>query len=396
MKRFVFACVLAVLVWTPALRADRAAVEAVLRSMEQAVRAGEPAAYLAHVSSTDAEFRREQESWAKDLLTHKPVSFELTIVEGEAATGLTEGEATPSFADARAEVAIKMAWTMNKADGTPGKARSVVMPVAFALETAEAPEAKAWRYLGERWSSVERPADAATGFYGVRMLFEGGLDTVAQGVAEFMPEIRASVDKAFGLSIKRVQSIKLYTSSEHLLSSIYLSYADPIGGWNEPGEAIKLLVRSGRGPERLRSTVAHEYGHVASFELGPQATHMPWWALEGVAEYVARPFAPGAAARAERRVRAWHKEGRLADWAAMADFRNTDPKLTGQVYTQSEHFIAFLTTRFGDAARIAWLTHMAHGESLTEATKKATGVSFEDLDAEWRLGLAEDQPADAP
>ncbi len=122
---------------------------------------------------------------------------------------------------------------------------------------------------------------------------------------------------------------------------------------------------------------------------------MPWWALEGVAEYVARPFRHDGALRTDRRVRQWHKEGRLADWPAMADFRNTADNLTGQVYTQSEHFIAFLTDRFGDAARNRWLTIMAQGRGVDEATREVTKLTFEELDAQWR-GTLELLPAESP
>lgn len=409
----------AILLLTAPARADRSAVEAAMRSMERAVLAADPAAYLLHVSQSDPVFRREQEHWAADLLLHKPLRFALTIADAappaprtaetpadsaaasspsarpaEAATSAPAGSAidpapAPRFDADRAEFTLAMDWTMADAAGTALKPRSVSFPVVFIRE------GDSWRFLGERWDTVTAPADPATGFHGTTFSFDPGLRETAKGLAALMPAIRKSVDQSFGLNIARNQPIKLYTTTNHLLASIYLSYADPIGGWNEPGEAIKLLIRTGRSPDRFQSTLAHEYGHVASFELGPQATNMPWWALEGVAEYVARPFRPDAALRADRRVRQWHKEGRLADWTAMADFRNTAPDLTGQVYTQSEHLIAFLTERFGDAARNRWLTTMAQGRSVDDATRDATKLSFEELDAQWRatLGLP---PAESP
>ena len=408
----------AILLLTTSARADRSAVEAAMRSMERAVLAADPAAYLLHVSQSDPIFRREQEHWAADLLLHKPLSFALTIVQPattpEAPANVTAAPPSPpnsapaatparpaSFARAekaapaprfdpdRAEFTLAMDWTMADVAGAALKPRSVSFPVIFIRE------GDAWRFLGELWETVTAPADPATGFHGTSISFDPGLRETAEGLAALMPAIRKSVDQSFGLNIARNQTVKLYTTTNHLLASIYLSYADPIGGWNEPGEAIKLLIRTGRTPERFQSTLAHEYGHVATFELGPKATNMPWWALEGVAEYVARPFRHDGALRTDRRVRQWHKEGRLADWPAMADFRNTADNLTGQVYTQSEHFIAFLTDRFGDAARNRWLTIMAQGRGVDEATREVTKLTFEELDAQWR-GTLELLPAESP
>src|SRR5690606_2758355 len=109
---------------------------------------------------------------------------------------------------------------------------------------------------------------------------------IANHAVRALPEVRERIIPEMGLEDDdelrdRVQHIKIYTSMAHLQFSIYMSYTDPLGGWNEPGESIKILAARDLSRRAVRMLLGHEYGHVASFQYGPQATDMPWWILEG-------------------------------------------------------------------------------------------------------------------
>ncbi len=403
---------------TPALaRADeRAAVEPALRAlldqMERAVLAGDVEGYLALVARDDAVFWQEQRNWAADLKVHKPVEFSLTI---EAAKSDKANEAGPedgdggrpaqperpdpnaedpaatTFGPERAVCRVVMAWRMGDEAVKPGgeparlKARQIAYPVEFRRVDGS------WRYAGEAWAAHGRPPDAATGFRGVRVRYAAGLREAAEAVAEAMPDVRAKVDGEFARTAEHVQEVKLYTSMLHLQASIYLSYADTVGtlgGWNEPGESVKILSRSTPGRDRLRVLLGHEYGHVATFDLGPKANDMPWWILEGMAEFSAGVAAGGTGLQAERAVRAWQRRGKLAAWSDLTDFRTVDATLTHNVYAQGEHFVRWFTARHGQAARNRWLTLMAQGATLDEATRTVTGADFGDADRAWRADVA--------
>ena len=332
-----------------------AAIKATLAAMTQAVLAGDGPAYLVHVSTDDPVLHKEQENWAADLTDHVPAEFSLTLDDINITGPWAEGELT-------------MAWTM------PGAApRDVTYRVGF-MRSDDA----SWRYAGEVWEQV--PDN------GIIALYAPGLDEVARTVVEVFPEVRAHVEEGFGVTVHAVQQIKIYRSMAHLQASIYLSYVDPLGGWNEPGESIKILSRRRARPQGLRTLLAHEFGHVATFVMGDQAGKMPWWALEGVAELSAERFSNDAN-RTDALVRNWAKNANLAPWDDMADFRNTPQHWMMHVYKQGQHLMGYVSEVYGRDGRNAWLSAMARGATLDEATRQALGSSFEELDKDWRASL---------
>lgn len=368
-------------------RADRPAIEAVLRAMEKAVLAGDPAAYLVHVCDRDRVFHKEQFNWAADLKKHVPTSFSLQIVEPDNATNRDSKDnakdKASDFGTDRATFTLRMTWQFDKI--AAGRQRSISYPVTFRREGPR------WLYQGEEWDQVALPPDDATKFAGVHVKYEPGLKELAEAIGALMPDIRAKVDQQFDRFLPDMLDIKLYRSMLHLQASIYLSYEEGLGGWNEPGESIKILVRGNADAERaarFRPTLAHEYGHAATFALGPSSNDMPWWILEGVAEFVARPYRAGADRRAERFAINAHNNNRLVEWDRITDFRSTPANLYGNVYTQGEHFIAWFTARFGDSARNRWLLLQARGVKLDQATAQVTGQWWDAVDRAYRADVA--------
>ena len=335
-----------------------AAIESTLESMQAAVLAGDPDAYLAHVATADPVLLKEQANWAADLKLHVPVAFDLAIDDLEVTGPWAEGE-------------LAMTWTMENVDE-----RRVVYRVGFA----EADDGT-WQYAGEVWEQVPGK--------GVIALCADGLQEAAQTAVDVFPEVRAHVEEGFELKVPGVQQIKLYRSMRHLQASIYLSYVDPLAGWNEPGESIKILARRRTSAEGLRVLLAHEFGHVATFVLGDKASAMPWWVLEGVADLSAEGFSRDRS-RTDSLVRSWAQAGTLAPWDEITDFRKTPQKWMMHVYKQGQQFVGYVSDRYGRAGRNAWLAAMARGATLDEATEQALGISFEELDADWRATLTSD------
>jgi hypothetical protein len=342
----------------------RAALEMRLSAMESAVLAADPAAYMASIAPGDPEFTFEQRHWADDLALHKPERFDLEI----------KGEDAPVLAADTAETLLSMTWQM-----PASPERKVEFPARFVLSEGS------WLYAGEVWTMVEGE--------GVRALCAAGLEDEAREAARAFPEVRAHVQEGFELTIDRVQVVKLYASMEHLQASIYLSYTDGLGGWNEPGESIKILASRHMGARGYRSLLAHEFGHVCTFEMGPHATNMPWWALEGVAELASEHF---SRSDPDRFIRSLVAEGRLGDWEKMSDFRKVAERDYALVYPQGHHMVSYLSERWGRAARNAWLRAMAQGRTIDDASREALGLSFADLDAQWRASLRAPAPEPAP
>lgn len=408
-----------------AARADRGAIEDALREMGAKAAAADVEGYLASVDRKDPIFFKERENWAKDLKRKTPTTVTFTIAspkDGEK----SEGVKVPEFGEKSAHFEMLTTWTMPAAkEGEKKAERNVSFPVVFVLS-----EQGKWLYAGEDWLTLEsgdeqhhnearadvkeeeRPADqldarprdvrfqgptmmpgAAGGAKGAkqehraRVRYFAGYEEVAKRIVEVLPQVRDHVDEGFGQPVPRVQEVKLYPSMKHLQESIYLSYVDGLSGWNEPGESIKLLSRPTAGKRGLRTLLAHEYGHVATFELGEKANDMPWWVLEGVAELSAERF--GSMGKgAEGSVLRWNEKNTLAKWDDLADFHKVQedsPRdLQAKVYQQGHHMLMYISDRWGKDGRNAWLSAMAQGKTIDEATRAVAGMGFDELDAAWR------------
>lgn len=354
--------------------------------MVKAVRAQDPEGYLANVSRRDPRFFAEQTYWSKDLKRTPPAEFDWQP---------TDNDGFALEAD-HATLTLRMAWRNEK---SKDKLRELVYVARFDRTDGATP---GWLFAGEHWQSLE-VADPAGG--GVIVMFDEGLEELAKKTAEAFKKIRRHVEEGFELTAPdslggRVQQIKLYGTMQHLLGMIELSYEDNIAGWNEPNESIRLLARGLGGSARnLESVLAHEYGHVATFEMGPKASDMPWWILEGTAELAAEKFS-GSARRVNDRVGRWAqrtKDGAelgqsLVPWEKIADFRGEARNFGGHVYTQGHHMMMYLSERFKRPARNKWLNLLADGAKLEDATREALGVEFAQLDQDWRASIVLPQP----
>ncbi|MFZ2873683.1 MAG: hypothetical protein WAZ94_04290 [Phycisphaerales bacterium] len=348
--------------------AARLGIESQLRVMEQAMVKADAPGYLAAVSGADSEFLHEQRYFANDFAKKPPA--EVTISLGELKE--TDGAATAK---------VTWAWTM------PGaKAREVAFDARFIEVDGK------WLYAGEVWERHDAP--------GVMVLFDPGLEEVATNTVEAFTAVRAKVEESFGLGKSalpaRTQKIKLYGSMKHLQHSICLSYTDGLGGWNEPKESVKILAGRSSRVNQLKGLLSHEYGHVATFELGPKSNVMPWWVLEGVAELSSEVVVHGRRPRAT--VERWARAGRIAPWDSLADFENCEDKWKGHVYTQGHHMIGYISDTFGREKLNAWMTEMSRGATIDGASVTALGRPFAQLAAEWRAALPEEgaeEPAPA-
>jgi hypothetical protein len=125
---------------------------------------------------------------------------------------------------------------------------------------------------------------------------------------------------------------------------------------------------------------------VATFQLGPKATDMPWWILEGVADLSAQEYAHDWT-MVDRMVRGWAASGNLIEWDRLADFHGEATQHSTHVYHQGHHMLGYVSDRFGRSKRNDWMRQMAQGRTLDEATRSALGLSFDDLDRDWRKSL---------
>lgn len=341
----------------PEPQAAQAAILAVIDSMAVAVLAGDRAAYLALVDLTDPVFALELSRLADDWSTRNPVDeYALTLagvaVEGTVATGQ-----------------LTVTWQL------PGmeNQRSATFAVRFTND------AGGWSYAGEIWASTDVPH--------FRILVAPGLEGEVGQIADDLPSVYDDVTGALGHVPAGSMEVKLYGDPEALVANTLLSLP-PILGWNEPGEALKLRLRE--DASSLTPVIAHEFVHFMCFDrAGTQRTRMPWWLDEGVAGYVAEAFEGPSQGDRLAQVAAWAAAGELADWGDMAVFEDTPQSLWQFVYPQGYAMVRYVTERYGEGERNAWLASMATAMTIDEATPAAFDITFDELDGNFRQWLAD-------
>ena len=336
----------------------RIGLEGLLRAMERAVLAREAGAYMTLVDAADAEFVQEQRYFANDFVRSGPDEFAMSVGPLTASDGSATGELT-------------MVWRM-----PDKKERTVSFDARFVEHDGS------WRYAGETWARFEAP--------GVIVMHDPGLDELAKLTADAFGVVRGHVESLFELTEtaqpKHTQKIKIYGSMAHLQASICLAYEQSLGGWNEPGESIKLLASRRTSPKQLQSLLAHEYGHCCTFVLGERSNFMPWWTLEGVAEWAAEKYGRGGPPHTQ--VQQWHTRSQLADWADITDFHTTKPSMGGYVYSQGHHMVWYIKETYTAAKLNQWLRAMSRGLTIDDATKGVLGMDFATLDTNWRAEVA--------
>lgn len=353
---------------------DAAAAEQSIRgtlaTMQDAIARADSGAYMALIDPADPVFAEEQRKWARDLRTRPVASVRFQPV------------GAPEFRDDGAwTVPVEMAWIL------PGEEAERRVAYDALFRPVGLPEG-AWVYAGRAWQEIHGP--------GVRIMITPGdanAAEMAEHLAQRVHDLLGSVELELEQKLSAEPTFKIYPDMSSLQASIALSYTSSLGGWNEPGESIKLLGRAGFAGPRMEPTVAHELGHAVSFEYGPSIMHAPWWVLEGIAEIAADPFRTRALDAVAPRLA---RRGELIDFARLADFRGEAMNHARQVYTQGRSVMVYLTERYGRTPRNDWIRAMAGGDTLDAATRAVFGISFDQLDSDWRAWLQaiSDQPVD--
>jgi len=385
----------------------RAGVEEVLSQMTAAVLAGDPAAYMSHVSRADAEFTTEQQHWANELVAHKPSAFSISVVDDVRSLPRSAGRAKwgkASFTDARAEFPLRMTYRMDVGHAATELGAVACWPAVFVHEDpdGDGPAPAQWLYAGENWKELrgDWTEDGSGGVFTVK--YFAGSEVPAQMVLEGFPAAKRHADAGFGVDVRRPLQIKLFDDMEHLKATVFLNMPDAVlGGWNEPGESIKFMNYYASRVDRWTAALAHEYGHTATWEMGPRMRDSPWWLHEGVAELSAEEFTRDADSidLMMRRRAALPGTRGLIPWDDLADYQKAPQSIKHMAYHQGHHFVGWISDQWGREGRNKWLRAVGAGSTIDQASREVFGESFAQLDARWRSSLASPSslpPAPAP
>ena len=340
-------------------------VRSVVGAMQSAIERDDPGAYMAQINPSDPVLITEHRAWFADLDV-SPVND--LLIE------LDEAEPVMLNEDGSVIAQLRITWQVPSEEET----RRYDMPARFEPIGTSGGQ---WHFAGRAWdiAMLDTP--------GVRIYCDEAHAAIAQLARERVPVLRDAIALDMGIDPSggdlHEVVVKIYPRMRELQASIYPSYTAGISGWNEPGESIKILGRDEMEQDRLDPLLAHELGHAVSFEYGPVINLAPWWSLEGVAEVAAGLFRDSWD-RKHRRIAKLAQSDNLRRWEQLADFKGEAVQHGMHVYLQGWSMVDFIDRTHGKDARNAWFTRLGHGDTLEKASQSALGISFDQLDAEWR------------
>tara|TARA_A100001391_G_scaffold194174_1_gene170287 strand:- start:592 stop:1779 length:1188 start_codon:yes stop_codon:yes gene_type:complete len=347
-----------------------ARVREVIGAMNDAIEAGDVGAYMSRIDPSQAVFLTEQRAWITDSILEGVQAIEYAFLE---VPGVTE------HANDALVARIGIRWSLDGDGPLRGDEpwNMVYMARFVPLGSAEG----GWVFAGPAWHFDLY--DEATN---VRVLATEDHEANAQLALERAPEILTMVEEDFGKDLSTELVIKVYKKMKSLQASISPAYTDPLAGWNEPGESIKILGRSRVSKASLDPLLAHEIGHAVSFEFGPEINKAPWWTLEGIAEVAAGLFRDSWESK-NRRITNMAKKDNLREWEQLADFKGEATDHAMHVYLQGWSMIDYIDRTFGKDQRNAWFSELGTGATLDQASMRTLGLSFDELDAQWYQSL---------
>ena len=244
-------------------------VRKVLMAINDAIDREDVGAYMLQVDVSEPTFLIEQRAWITDAIDHGYENLGYSFLGGMGASQRSKSEIW-------AMVGIR--WS-EEFDGKPWDRVYLARFVSANAGT------DVWTFAGPAWSH-----DLVDGRSDIRVLAGEHQLELVERVLNLAPEIVRRTERVMEQELDQQLVVKIYNKMNELQASISPAYKNPLTGWNEPGESIKILSMDSISDSRLSSLLAHEIGHAVSFEYGPEINNAPWWSLEGIAELVADEY----------------------------------------------------------------------------------------------------------
>lgn len=270
-------------------------------------------------------------------------------------------------AEARAQ--LNLAWNR-----VPNATSRVTLPVRLLRQ------GEVWRYAGEDFNTL--PA----GEFTLLALNTVGLTARSRAVGPLLSRAAQRVKEAAGLDVPTDASVKVYPDMPSLSASVALSL-QPVSGWNEPGEAIKLVLPTGeRAEAETLRVLSHEFTHLSlSRAVGfGRDKRLPWWLHEGLADFVARAFwADSAVKLRDDRIRRDARDGWMP-LRELAVFNSVPEDRWPAVYAQGLGVVEFLTATQGQDAPVRLALAFADTDEADAAAARLGFASFGDFERQAR------------
>ena len=192
-------------------------------------------------------------------------------------------------------------------------------------------------------------------------------------VSDFLATAERDVGRALGHRARETPVVVVYNPN---VWQALIAGRGIAGLFAPHGRSVSVYVTPGMNPDDLKSTIYHEYGHFATFDLaGPR--DLPVWLVEGLAEHLAREsgydrFAEDSVLARWRDI--WVKERIARPW-----FNKGRESFGPADYYKARRAVGLLAARFGLSGLGDMLEALGDGADLDEASRRAFEMDYRDL-----------------
>ncbi len=352
-------------------------IEKLLVEMENAARQANCDVYIRFIAREPEHFFQQEKHWCENLKANPLTDFHLQV------------EDLHSEADGR--FIGRMTKTWRSGEDTPSQ-QTTYEAVFIPDETGK------FRYGGPNFSMLGNDL--------LQIYYFPGQENMAQALLETLTPIYPRLMSEIDYFSNSPASIELYPDPQIMIGSIGIFLPIVAGGYTAPGEAIKIVTtnlqqQAGNTEEAARQdmdqkdlvkTLAHELGHhlihemaggASAYALGGTARQIPVWLDEGMAEWVSDPYRVDDEDFHIKWMKMIFEEG-LTPLNQLSDFQNMAEENYWKVYEEGYSMVRYITDHFGQKKRNAWIRAIASGSDLNSATLSELGVSFPQIEIEWK------------
>lgn len=247
-------------------------------------------------------------------------------------------------------------------------------------------EPKQFNYTDNRfdWETIQADGINVHWVQGDPAFGQAALDIAQASVREINAALRAPLTDPINLYI--------YDTPHNLAAAMMLAGRDWAGGQAHPdlGVVVVSIPFEQGYTARMKRYIPHEITHLLVYRVVTSTgyKYVPEWLDEGLATFNERLPTPEYTLALEEARAA----GDLIPLRELCDPFSPDRKAAVLSYAQSASVVAFIHERYGSKGIRALLAAYADGVGCTGGVREALGISFDELETEWRRYLEPQAP----
>jgi hypothetical protein len=219
----------------------------------------------------------------------------------------------------------------------------------------------------------------------VSVVFGAPLENAAKEVLTLYPLLKSELEKSFrwemdiGPTVILIQDEKTFQKMAG--HDLFVAFASP-----KRNLIVIDYSKMNRHPFSLEITLKHEMCHLI-LHHHIKDEDLPKWLDEGICQWLTDGISEFISDRKRFLLNEAALSGKFIPLPALTYRFPRDRRSVSLAYEESKSFINYLEKEFGKEAILAILNDLKHGDSVEDAIRKRTNISFEALEKQWRADL---------